>query len=41
MPNIIEVKYNKTGESTKTNQYGMREMHVVLHFTQSNMQKFT
>ena len=26
MPNIIEVKYNKTGESTKTNRYGMREM---------------
>ncbi len=26
MPNIIDVTYAKTGESTKTNQYGMREM---------------
>ena len=26
MPNIIDVTYARTGESTKTNQYGMREM---------------
>ena len=26
MPNIIDVTYAGTGESTKTNQYGMREM---------------
>lgn len=26
MPNIIDVTYAHTGESTKTNQYGMREM---------------
>ena len=26
MPNLIEVTYKQTGESTKTNQYGMREM---------------
>ena len=26
MPNIIDVIYARTGESTKTNQYGMREM---------------
>ncbi len=26
MPNIIDVTYTRTGESTKTNQYGMREM---------------
>lgn len=26
MPNIIEVKYAQTGESTKVNEYGMREM---------------
>ena len=26
MPNIIDVTYAQTGESTKTNEYGMREM---------------
>lgn len=26
MPNIIDVTYARTGESTKTNEYGMREM---------------
>ena len=26
MPNIIDVTYARSGESTKTNQYGMREM---------------
>ena len=26
MPNLIEVTYKQTGESTKINQYGMREM---------------
>lgn len=26
MPNIIEVSYQQTGQSTKTNQYGMRDM---------------
>jgi len=26
MQNIVDVKYNRTGESTKTNTYGMREM---------------
>lgn len=26
MPNIIDVTYARTGESTKTNRYGMREM---------------
>lgn len=26
MPNLIEVTYNQTGESTKTNKFGMREM---------------
>lgn len=26
MPNIIDVTYARTGESTKTNKYGMREM---------------
>lgn len=29
MPNLVEVKYAQTGASTKTNVYGMREMHVV------------
>ena len=26
MPNIIDVTYAQTGQSTKTNEYGMREM---------------
>lgn len=26
MPNVVDVKYNQTGNSTKTNPYGMREM---------------
>jgi hypothetical protein len=26
MPNIVEVKYKQTGESTKINKLGMREM---------------
>ena len=26
MPNLIDVTYAHTGNSTKTNQYGMREM---------------
>lgn len=26
MPNLVEVKYNQTGQSTKIDEYGMREM---------------
>jgi len=26
MPDVVKVKYNQTGESTRTNPYGMREM---------------
>lgn len=26
MPNVVEVSYNQTGNSTKTNKFGMREM---------------
>ncbi|MEC2221444.1 ATP-dependent helicase, partial [Bacillus subtilis] len=26
MENIIEINYNQTGKSKKTNEYGMREM---------------
>jgi superfamily II DNA or RNA helicase len=26
MPNLVEVKYNQTGQSTSTNEFGMREM---------------
>jgi len=26
MPDIVKVQYKQTGQSTKTNQYGMREM---------------
>ena len=26
MPDIVHVKYNQTGKSKKTNEFGMREM---------------
>ena len=26
MPNLVDVTYNQTGQSSKTNEYGMREM---------------
>ena len=29
MVNLIEVSYNQTGSSKKTNEMGMREMHTL------------
>ena len=30
MENLVEVKYGQTGESTKTNSLGMREIEQIL-----------
>lgn len=31
MPNIVDVTYAQTGNSTKTNEYGMREMQALAY----------